>query len=97
MVGIDDVFLAGYPVTTVGRFGDANSLRVSGLLWPEARERLAKSAYMTRESVGNGQLILFAESPYIRAYCHATRGLFVNTLLYGPGLGGGYQHPDAQR
>jgi hypothetical protein len=38
-------------------------MRLSGLLWPEARERLADSAYLTVERLGNGQVILFASSP----------------------------------
>ncbi len=83
----DEVLLSGYPVETVGRFADENSLRLSGLLWPEARERWAESAYVTREGVGKGQLILISRQPYNRAYYQGTRQLFVNAVLYGPGLG----------
>jgi len=62
-------------------------LRMSGLLWPEAAQRLANTAYLTRESKGNGQIILFANSPTFRASNLGTTRLFLNALVYGPGLG----------
>ena len=62
-------------------------LRMSGLLWPEAVGRLANSAAVTRESVGNGQVILFANSPTFRASTRGTARLLLNALIYGPGLG----------
>jgi hypothetical protein len=78
--------LSARPVTTVGRFADAGSLRLSGLLWPEARRRWAETAYITQERMGGGQIIMFADDPYQRAYFHSTRQLFVNALLLGPGM-----------
>ena len=80
-------FMSKSPETTVGRFADENSLRMSGLLWPEARERWANTAYLTREGKGKGQVILFAGDPDMRAYNYGTRQLFLNALLYGPGMG----------
>jgi hypothetical protein len=62
-------------------------LRMSGLLWPEAAHRLANAAYVTRESVGDGQVILFADSPNFRASTLGSARLFMNALVYGPGLG----------
>ncbi|MBD3235059.1 MAG: hypothetical protein GF315_15155 [candidate division Zixibacteria bacterium] len=93
----DEVLLSGYPVETVGRFSDENSLRLSGLLWPEARERWAESAYVTREGMGKGQLILIARQPYNRAYYQGTRQLLVNAILYGPGLGARAGHYEYDR
>lgn len=81
------------PVTTAGRFADQNDLRLSGLLWPEARERWANTAYLTRERKGKGQIILFAGDPDIRAYNYGTRQLFLNALLYGPGMGASSGEP----
>jgi hypothetical protein len=81
------VFLSSPPVKTVGRFADDKSVRLSGLLWPEARARIANSAYLTQESHGSGQIILFADEPYFRAYFWGTRRLLVNAILYGPGMG----------
>ena len=63
------------------------SLRMSGLLWPEAAGRLANSAAVTRERMGRGQLILFANTPTFRASTHGTARLLLNALIYGPGLG----------
>jgi hypothetical protein len=87
-----DVFLCGPPVKAAGRFADEKSLRVSGLLWPEARARIANSVYLTQESHGGGQIILFTEEPNFRGYFWGTRRLLVNAILYGPGMvGGGFE------
>jgi len=62
-------------------------LRMSGLLWPEAADRLASTAYVTRERVGAGQVILFASSPTFRAATRGTMRVFNNALICGPGMG----------
>lgn len=62
-------------------------LRMSGLLWPEAAHRLANAAYVTRESLGRGQIILFAAPPTFRASSRGTMRVFQNALVYGPGFG----------
>ncbi|HYE30784.1 MAG TPA: peptidase, partial [Methylomirabilota bacterium] len=62
-------------------------LRMSGLLWPEASHRLANSAYVTRESVGRGQIILFSASPAIRGFSKGTARLLGNAIVLGPGWG----------
>ena len=62
-------------------------LRMSGLLWPEAAQRIANSAYMTRERKGNGQVILMANSPNFRGATKGTGRLLLNAIVYGPGLG----------
>ncbi|KPL05247.1 MAG: hypothetical protein AMJ73_01695 [candidate division Zixibacteria bacterium SM1_73] len=83
----DFAFMSKSPVQTVARLSCADSLRLSGLLWPEARERWAKTAYLTRESLGKGQIILFAFQPDFRGYFFGSERLLVNALLFGPGLG----------
>jgi len=62
-------------------------LRMSGLVWPEAADRLANAAYLTRESVGSGQLILFASNPTFRAAALGTSRVFSNAVILGPGMG----------
>jgi hypothetical protein len=62
-------------------------LRMSGLLWPEATQRLANAAYLTREGVGKGQVILFAGQPTFRAATLGTQRLFMNAIVNGPGMG----------
>jgi hypothetical protein len=74
-------------VTTAVRLAPESSLRLSGLLWPEARTRLADSAYLTVERLGDGQVILFAAPPGFRGYHKASGRLFANAVVYGPGVG----------
>jgi len=81
------VYLSKEPIETPVRLRPAAELRLAGLLWPEARERVADSAILTRESRGNGQIILFPEMPAYRGYHLATGRLFSNAVIYGPGLG----------
>lgn len=80
-------FLSKSPVQTAGRFSGTENLRLSGLLWPEAKSRIANSAYCTRESSGNGQIILFAAEPNFRSYFYGTARMLINAVLLGPGHG----------
>lgn len=87
LVSGSDVFLAKPPVTTAVRLDPAATLRLSGLLWPEARARLADSSWLTVERKGHGQVILFASAPAFRGYQLASARLFANAVVLGPGLG----------
>ncbi len=87
MVRAKESLLARDPVQTVGRFAEPDRLHLGGLLWPEAAGRLARTAYVTREAVGRGQVILFADDPNFRGYFWGTSRLFLNAVLLGPGLG----------
>jgi hypothetical protein len=60
---------------------------MSGLLWPEAVQRLANAAWCTRERVGRGQIILFASPPAFRGTARAMSRVYLNAIVYGPGLG----------
>jgi len=82
-----NAFLSKDPVQTVGRFSEKEKLRISGLVWQEAKERWAKTAYLTRESLGYGQIILFAEEPNFRSYFHGTERLLLNAIFLGSGFG----------
>jgi len=62
-------------------------VRMSGLVWPEAAQRIANSAYLTREQVGKGQIILFAGEPNFRGSTRGTNRVWLNAIVYGPGLG----------
>jgi hypothetical protein len=75
------------PGWTIAPPGYEMRLRMSGLLWPEAADRLANAAYVTRESVGSGQLILFASDPTFRAAALGTSRIFANAIICGPGMG----------
>ena len=79
--------LSKYPTATPVRLAGESTLRLSGLLWPEARERWADSAYATVERIGYGQLILFANDPFFRGYFEGTGRLLLNAIILGPGVG----------
>ncbi len=83
----DNVYMSKHPVKTPVRLAGEEELRLSGLLWPEARQRLADTAYVTAESVGRGQIILFATDPTLRMWLAGAQRLFLNAVLLGPGMG----------
>jgi hypothetical protein len=83
----DRVLMSKPPVQTAARLAEKNDLRLSGLLWPEAKIRMEKGAYLTRESRGNGQIIMFADEPNFRSYFEGTERLLLNSILLGPGFG----------
>lgn len=62
-------------------------VRMSGLLWPEAAQRIANSAYVTRERSGKGQVILFSGQPNFRGATKGTNRILLNAIVFGPGLG----------
>jgi hypothetical protein len=72
--------------STIPQGHDLN-VRMSGLLWPEAASRIANSAYVTRERVGKGQVILFSGQPNFRGSTRGVGRLWLNALVYGAGLG----------
>jgi hypothetical protein len=87
LFGGSSVYLTPSGVETAVRFAPAKDVRLSGLLWPEAAERIGDSAWLTRESVGDGQVILFTSMPGFRGFHLATARFFGNAVVLGPGLG----------
>jgi hypothetical protein len=75
------------PGWTIAPPGYEMRLRMSGLLWPEAARRLANAAYVTREGIGKGQVILFASDPTFRAAALGTTRILANAIVCGPGMG----------
>lgn len=75
------------PGWTIAPPGYEMRMRMSGLLWPEAAERIANSACVARDKVGDGQVILFASNPLFRASTPGTERLFINAVVCGPGMG----------
>ena len=63
------------------------NIRMSGLVWPEDAQRIANSAYVTRERLGSGQVILFSGEPNFRGSTLGTNRLWLNAVVYGAGLG----------
>lgn len=93
MMYTSEAYLSKAPVNTVARLKSKEKIRLSGLAWPEARERWANTAYCTRESSGKGQVILFSGYPDFRSYFYGSKRLFVNAVLLGPGLGARWPAP----
>jgi len=87
LIGGGFAYMSRYPVRTPVRLADEDHLRLSGLLWPEARERLADTAYATVESVGRGQIVLIASDPFFRGYLEGSGRLLLNAVILGPGMG----------
>ena len=67
--------------------GNDLNIRMSGLVWPEASARIANSAYLTQERYGKGQIILFSGEPNFRGSSLGTNRLWLNSVVYGSGLG----------
>lgn len=83
----DAAFLALHPIQVPLRLTAADDMRLGGLLWPEARERLEHTAALTRESRGRGQVILFAGTPGFRGFMKSDARFFANAVVFGPGAG----------
>ncbi len=92
-VGEDDTLVAVPPVDVPARFAALERLHLGGLLWPEAEARIAETAYVTREAVGRGQVVLFADSPAYRGWMRETSRMLENAVLLGPGLGTDWSAP----
>lgn len=75
-----------YPAETPVRLVNEDELRLSGLLWSEARQRLANSSFATVERNGRGQVILFAYNPTHRGLYPAMERLFLKAVCLGPGM-----------
>ena len=91
--GSDDSLIAAPPVRTAARFAGIERMHLGGLLWPEAAARLAHTAYATREGLGRGQVILFADHPVYRRWMAESERMFINAVLLGPGLGTRWSTP----
>jgi hypothetical protein len=87
LLGGSFAYMSRHPVATPVRLMDQEHLRLSGLLWPEARRRWENTAYATVETLGRGQIILFATDPFFRGYYEGTGRLLLNAVLLGPGVG----------
>jgi len=62
-------------------------VRQSGLLWPEATQRLTNAPLVTREALGKGQVILIGFEPNFRGTMAEARRVLFNAMVFGPGMG----------
>jgi hypothetical protein len=68
----------------VGLYAAKDRLVAGGLAWDEARDQLARKAFLMAQPMGRGHVIAFAEDPNYRAFTEATELLFANAVLLGP-------------
>ncbi len=68
----------------VARFAERDSLRISGLAWDEALDRLSGSVFVYEERVGQGRVIAFAEDVNFRGFWRGANRLFLNAVVVGP-------------
>lgn len=72
------------PRKNVGQYAELDKLRISGFMWPDTEKLLAGKLYLAAESLGRGNLIMFAEDPNYRAAFPGLNKLFFNCVLLGP-------------
>ena len=87
MISTSYSYLAKSNVQVAARLEGEDKIRLSGLLWPEARRRWSETLYAAREGMGNGQIIFFAVQPNFRAYFHGGERMLLNAIFLGPGFG----------
>ena len=71
--------------TNVGLYAPLERLVASGLVWEEAREQLARKAYLVEQPLGEGHVVAFAEDPAYRGVAEATTLLLLNSVLLSGG------------
>ena len=89
LVDSDRVYLApdGPPdrnKRVVASYSSAETLRLSGHIWPESLERLPTAVFAYEERIGLGRVILLAEDPNYRAYWRGANRLFLNAVVLSP-------------
>jgi hypothetical protein len=81
------VLVSRAPIQAPVRLAPAARLRLSGLLWPEARAAWAGSSWVAVESAGSGQVILFATPPAMRLLFRGAARMLGNAMVLGPAMG----------
>lgn len=56
----------------------------AGFAWPESIERIRNAPYLTRERVGDGAVITFADEPFYRLFWRSSLPLLMNAVIYSP-------------
>jgi hypothetical protein len=65
-------------------FGRGAGLLASGYCWPDTLKLVAGKPYLVRQSLGEGQVVAFADDPNFRAMVPETQRMFVNAVMFGP-------------
>jgi len=68
----------------VGTYAAKDRLVAGGFVSEEAKEPLARKAFLMHQPTGQGHVVAFAEDPNFRAVAEGTELLFMNAVLLGP-------------
>ncbi|MFI5173974.1 MAG: M14 family metallopeptidase [Terriglobia bacterium] len=66
----------------VGYYPKEN-FRVSGFITDENLKKFPNTAYLIREDVGRGHVILYGDDPNFRSFWEGTSRLFLNSIFFG--------------
>ncbi|MBN8842069.1 MAG: hypothetical protein J0H88_02385 [Sphingomonadales bacterium] len=80
----DGILHAAEGAEVLMRFAAADTLPLSGMIWPEAVATIASTPCLVRERCGRGQVIGFAWDPVFRGYSLGTQRLLLNAAVLGP-------------
>ncbi|MDD5545028.1 MAG: hypothetical protein PHX83_17825, partial [Acidobacteriia bacterium] len=57
--------------------------KISGFITDDNLKKFADSAYLVREDVGRGHVILYGDDPNFRSFWEGTSRLFLNSIFFG--------------
>lgn len=61
----------------------AEGFRMGGFMLPKKNDRLKHTAYLVRERLGRGSVVLYADSPDFRTFWKGGARLFLNSIFFG--------------
>lgn len=64
----------------------ADLSRISGVISPQALQRIEEGSWLVTRRMGRGSVVLFAGDPLFRLFWRSAHPLFINALLLGPAL-----------
>ncbi|OAV68641.1 hypothetical protein Barb6_02096 [Bacteroidales bacterium Barb6] len=83
-------FLPGDSINSVSRYSAKPLL--NGYLQPDAAKYFKDAASIKTVNSGSGTIVLFAEDPLFRGIWDATERTFINAVLFGDKLRGGFRY-----
>lgn len=72
--------------TTVARFAEADRLRLSGVIWEDARRQFAYKPFVVVQPRGAGFVVAFTQDPNVRGYLDGLAPLFANAVFRAPAM-----------
>lgn len=60
-----------------------DNLKLSGYIAPENEKKIVQTAFLIREKLGRGSVVLFADNPVFRGFWDGTTRLLLNSIFFG--------------